>query len=110
MNISVNLNRMYQVNYFFGYIVGGGLYYIFCLISPPPGLGIQENMDHGLIDGIPTDLEVASIDQRELDIERAEHLGHLGEKGRLQRQLGVWTSLSIKCIMWFYMPIPGLRP
>jgi hypothetical protein len=85
MNISVNLNRMYQVNYFFEYIVGGGLYWIFCLISPPPGLGIQEDMNHGLIDGIPTDLEVASIDQRELDIERAEHLG---EKGRIAETTG----------------------
>jgi hypothetical protein len=37
-------------------------------------------MDHGLIDDIPTDLEVASIDQRQLDIERAEHMG---EKGRV---------------------------
>jgi len=88
MNISVNLNRMYQVNYFFGYIVGGGLYYIFCLISPPPSLCIQENMDHGLIDGIPTDLEVASIDQRELDIERAEHLAHLREKGGIAETTG----------------------
>jgi len=70
---------MYQVNYLFGYITGGALYWLFCLISPPPGLGIQEDMDYCLIDGIPTDLEVAGVGRRELDIERAEHMGEKGK-------------------------------
>lgn len=33
--------QMYQISFFFGYAVSGGLFYALNLISPPPGLGMQ---------------------------------------------------------------------
>jgi nucleobase:cation symporter-1, NCS1 family len=40
--------RFYQLSFFFGYIVSGGLFYLFNKLSPPPGLGVQVDFD---IDG-----------------------------------------------------------
>ncbi|RDW65004.1 hypothetical protein BP6252_10655 [Coleophoma cylindrospora] len=81
MHISTGLTRMYQITFFFGYIVGGGLYWICCTISPPPGLGIMETMDPGLIEAVgPTDLEVASLDQARLDTNEVGEKKVMGEK------------------------------
>jgi NCS1 family nucleobase:cation symporter-1 len=45
MEVAVTWRRFYQISFFFGYIVSGGLFYIFNKISPPPGVGIQLDFD-----------------------------------------------------------------
>ncbi|KAI1846696.1 hypothetical protein JX265_009001 [Neoarthrinium moseri] len=43
--------QLYQISFFFGYVVSGGLFYIFNLVSPPPGLGVQVDfvLDQGQV-------------------------------------------------------------
>ncbi|KAK8056219.1 hypothetical protein PG993_001446 [Apiospora rasikravindrae] len=48
--------RLYQISFFFGYGVSGGLYYLLNLLFPPPGLG--EQMDISFLHG-PVVLGVA---------------------------------------------------
>lgn len=42
--VAVGWYRLYQISFFFGYAVSGGLFYIANVIFPPPGLGIQEDL------------------------------------------------------------------
>lgn len=41
--------HLYQISFFFGYAVSGGLFYLLNLVFPPPGLGEQVNFE--LLDG-----------------------------------------------------------
>ncbi|KAM3069358.1 hypothetical protein ACMFMG_005464 [Clarireedia jacksonii] len=47
MEVAVTWRRFYQISFFFGYIVSGGIFYVFNKISPPPGVGIQVDFDVG---------------------------------------------------------------
>jgi NCS1 family nucleobase:cation symporter-1 len=49
MEVHIVWRRFYQISFFFGYLVSGVLFYVFNMISPPPGLGIQVSFD---IDGM----------------------------------------------------------
>lgn len=61
--IEVNIvwRRFYQISFFFGYLVAAGLYWIFCTISPPPGIGTQVDFDVDgralVIEGVNVDME-----------------------------------------------------
>lgn len=43
--MNVVWRRFYQISFFFGYVVAGGLYWVFCVVSPPPGVGVQVDFD-----------------------------------------------------------------
>ncbi|EXJ94469.1 hypothetical protein A1O1_02865 [Capronia coronata CBS 617.96] len=45
MYVNDTWRRFFQISFFFGYIVSGGLYYLFNRLSPPPGLGEQVDFD-----------------------------------------------------------------
>ncbi|KAE9963979.1 hypothetical protein BLS_008768 [Venturia inaequalis] len=45
VEVDVVWRRFYQISFFFGYLVAGGLYWIFCVVSPPPGIGVQVDFD-----------------------------------------------------------------
>ena len=45
MEVAVTWRRFYQISYFFGFAVSGGLYWLFNKLSPPPGTGIQVDFD-----------------------------------------------------------------
>jgi len=56
--------HMYQISFFFGYFVSGGLHIAFNLLFPPPGLGVQVNFELSedrVIVGMPqrTDFDAA---------------------------------------------------
>lgn len=46
--------RLYQVSFFFGYVVAGGSFYLLNLVWPPPGLGEQVNIS--LVDSAASSL------------------------------------------------------
>ncbi|KAH9897471.1 permease for cytosine/purines, uracil, thiamine, allantoin-domain-containing protein [Xylariomycetidae sp. FL2044] len=55
--------HLYQVSFFFGYAVSGGLFYMLNLLFPPPGLGVQvdfELMDGGVVEHGAPDVESGS--------------------------------------------------
>ncbi|KAI0020991.1 permease for cytosine/purines, uracil, thiamine, allantoin-domain-containing protein [Xylariomycetidae sp. FL0641] len=59
--VPMNWYHLYQVSFFFGYAVSGSLFYLFNVLFPPPGLGVQVNFE--LVDGEVTvgqDVEKAS--------------------------------------------------
>jgi len=45
LEVAITWVRFYQISFFFGYIVSGTLYFTFCKLSPPPGLGVQLNFE-----------------------------------------------------------------
>lgn len=45
VEVDVVWRRFYQISFFFGYLVAGGLYWVFCIVSPPPGIGVQVDFD-----------------------------------------------------------------
>ena len=45
LEVAITWVRFYQISFFFGYIVSGTLYFTFCKLSPPPGLGVQVNFE-----------------------------------------------------------------
>ncbi|KAK7989140.1 hypothetical protein PG989_009455 [Apiospora arundinis] len=47
--VSEGWYHLYQISFFFGYGVSGGIYYVFNLLFPPPGLGAQ--VDISLAEG-----------------------------------------------------------
>ncbi|KAF1994741.1 hypothetical protein P154DRAFT_475473 [Amniculicola lignicola CBS 123094] len=47
-DVNIVWRRFYQISFFFGYLVSALLYFSFCKLSPPPGLGLQVSFD---IDG-----------------------------------------------------------
>ncbi|KAK5174423.1 uncharacterized protein LTR77_001503 [Saxophila tyrrhenica] len=48
--VSIGWYRIYQISFFFGYAVSGGLFYALNLAFPPPGLGEQVDFDiHGIV-------------------------------------------------------------
>lgn len=54
--VAVGWYRLYQISFFFGYAVSGGLFYTFNKLLPPPGLGEQvdfvlEGVDAGSLVG-----------------------------------------------------------
>lgn len=44
--------RIFQMNWFFGFPLGCVMYYGLSMAFPPVGLGIQEDMDTGIIMGL----------------------------------------------------------
>lgn len=55
---------LYQISFFFGYIVSASLYYIFNLLSPPPGLGEQVDFNVSgmqVIDGASISPETETV-------------------------------------------------
>jgi hypothetical protein len=50
--IAEGWTRLFQINFFWGYILAGGLYFTISKIFPPVGLGIAETMDDGIIEGV----------------------------------------------------------
>jgi NCS1 family nucleobase:cation symporter-1 len=52
--------RFFQISYFFGYIVSGGLHYLLNKFFPPPGLGVQVDFD---IDGHIVELVDSASEQ-----------------------------------------------
>jgi NCS1 family nucleobase:cation symporter-1 len=45
IEVDILWRRFYQISFFFGYLVAGGLYWIFCTVSRPRGVGIRVNLD-----------------------------------------------------------------
>ena len=43
--VSEGWYHLFQISFFFGYAVSGGLFYILNLVSPPRGLGEQVNFE-----------------------------------------------------------------
>ncbi|PMD38014.1 putative nicotinamide riboside transporter 1 [Hyaloscypha variabilis F] len=65
MEVAVTWRRFYQISYFFGFAVSGGLYYLFNKLSPPPGTGIQVNYDvdgTAILEGVETTEEKTETD------------------------------------------------
>lgn len=60
--------QMYQISFFFGYAVSGGLFYILNLLVPPPGLGEQVDFvldDEQSVPGIHQDsTEEVGVEKR----------------------------------------------
>lgn len=54
--------HLYQVSFFFGYIVSGGLHVLFNWLAPPAGLGEQvdfalSSSDESVVTAVPTGLD-----------------------------------------------------
>ena len=45
MHVAPGWRRMFQISFFFGYIVSGGIFLALNLIFPPEGLGLQVDFD-----------------------------------------------------------------
>jgi NCS1 family nucleobase:cation symporter-1 len=64
IEVPVTWLRFYQISFLFGYAVSASLYFVFCKLSPPPGLGVQVSFD---VDGT---IIVAEGSGSDLDGER----------------------------------------
>lgn len=56
LSVETGWRRMYQISFFFGYIVSASLYYTFNKLFFPPGLEEQVDFDvdgSPVIDGVP---------------------------------------------------------
>lgn len=45
IEVAETWTRFYQISFFFGYIVSGGIYIILSMVFPPPGLGVQIDLE-----------------------------------------------------------------
>jgi NCS1 family nucleobase:cation symporter-1 len=52
IHVNDTWRRFFQISFFFGYIVSGGIFYLLNKFFPPPGLGEQVNftIDEGIIE------------------------------------------------------------
>lgn len=66
--------RLYQISFFFGYAVSGGLFYLFNLLSPPEGLGKQ-------VDFVLEGTEAGSVVEEIATEVDAEKTAGMAEKG-----------------------------
>ncbi|PQE13795.1 uracil permease protein [Rutstroemia sp. NJR-2017a BVV2] len=69
MEVAVTWRRFYQISFFFGYIVSGGLFYIFNKISLPPGVGIQVDFD------VDAGMVVEGVAEKEKDGNDVKNMG-----------------------------------
>lgn len=66
LEVAVTWRRFYQISFFFGYVVSGTLYFTFCKLSPPPGLGIQVDFDvdgNVVVDGVGSESEKDVVEE-----------------------------------------------
>ncbi|KAE9368324.1 putative nicotinamide riboside transporter 1 [Stipitochalara longipes BDJ] len=73
MEIAVTWRRFYQISYFFGFAVSGGLYWLFNKLSPPPGTGVQVNFD---VDGTAI-MEGVETTEEKTDTEDGKGMAHV---------------------------------
>jgi NCS1 family nucleobase:cation symporter-1 len=45
MEVAITWRHFYQISYFIGFLVSGGLFYVFNLLSPAPRRGVQVDFD-----------------------------------------------------------------
>jgi NCS1 family nucleobase:cation symporter-1 len=70
LEVAVTWRRFYQISFFFGYFVSGGLFLLFSKLFPPPGLDVQVNFDVDgtiVVEGVPGDEKAGSQDEKGSD-------------------------------------------
>ncbi|KUJ16042.1 uncharacterized protein LY89DRAFT_648168 [Mollisia scopiformis] len=69
IEVAITWRRFYQISFFFGYAVSATLYFLFCKLSPPPGLGVQVNFDVDgtvVVEGVERTSEKSDVDDSKM--------------------------------------------
>jgi NCS1 family nucleobase:cation symporter-1 len=74
--IAVGWTRLYQLSYFIGITIAGLLYWTLCKFFPPPGLGIQQQLD-----------EVESINGVEIESPASSSVIDMGRKDEVSEKV-----------------------